>query len=93
MVENFLGNTLMIEWPVYIEGSETPLSEMDLTLYIVCNRFKKELEFTVTDNTLSFTFEGKDQRVAGLYDLELWVNEGENNQMIAVQKDAIRLYR
>lgn len=92
MIDNFLGNTMLLEWPVTVEGVED-ISTLDLTLYIVCNRFKKELEFTVTDNTLSFTFEGKDQRVAGLYDLELWVNEGENNQMIAVQKDAIRLYR
>lgn len=93
MIENRIGCDLILEWPVTIDGEEQDLSQLDLTLYIVNNRFKKELPFTVEDNTLNFTFYGKDQTVLGEYDLELVLNEGKIEQVILDYKRAFNLYK
>jgi hypothetical protein len=93
MIYNELGNTFTLSWPVTIEGTSTPMEDLDLTLYVVCKRFKKEMDFTVSDNTLTFKFEGKDQRVRGTYDLELYINEGENDQVILRQPEVFNIYK
>lgn len=92
MFYNRLGSDLEIEWPISVEGVED-ISTLDLTLYVVCNRFKKEMEFTIEDNTLIFTFYGIDQVVRGDYDLELVLNEGEHGQVICDNKNAFNLYK
>lgn len=92
MFYNRLGSDLEIEWPISVEGVED-ISTLDLTLYVICNRFKKEMEFTIEDNTLIFTFYGIDQVVRGDYSLELVLNEGEHGQVICDNKNAFNLYK
>ncbi len=92
MIQNQLGTTLTIEYPVYVEGYDT-LEGLDLTLYVECNRFKKEMDITVEDNTITFTFQGVDQRVAGIYDIILVLNEGLDDQVILTNKNVFNLYR
>lgn len=92
MIQNQLGTTLTIEYPVYVEGYDT-LEGLDLTLYVECNRFKKEMDITVESNTITFTFQGKDQRVAGIYDIILVLNEGLADQVILTNKNVFNLYR
>lgn len=92
MIQNRLGDDLILSWPVTVDEQETDLSSLDLKLYIICDRFKKELPFTVEDNTLNFTFYGKDQRVKGVYNLMLVLNEGKVGQTILDNKKVFNLY-
>lgn len=92
MIQNQLGTTLTIEYPVYVEGYDT-LEGLDLTLYVECNRFKKEMDITVEGNTITFTLQGVDQRVAGIYDIILVLNEGLADQVILTNKNVFNLYR
>ena len=92
MFYNRIGSDLEIEWPITVDDVPD-ISVLDLTLYVVCDRFKKEMDFTVEDNTLVFTFYGIDQKVRGTYDLELVLNEGEHGQVICDNKNAFTLYK
>ena len=92
MIKNRIGTDITINWPITIDGEERDLSQLDLTLYVICNRFKKEMNFTIEGNTLTFTFFGKDQRVRGDYDLMLILNEGKEEQVILDNKKAFNLY-
>lgn len=92
MIKNRIGTDITINWPITIDGEERDLSQLDLTLYVICNRYKKELPFTTEGNTLTFTFFGKNQRVRGDYDLMLVLNEGKEEQVILDNKKAFNLY-
>ena len=92
LILNRLGTDLEIEWPVMIDDGSIPLSEYDIKVYLKCKNFKKEASISIENNTIGFTFYGKDQRVAGMYDMELILNEGKTGQVIADYKNAFRLY-
>ncbi len=92
MILNRIGTDMTIEWPITIDGVEEDLSQLDLTVYVIHNRFKKEMEFTTENNTITFTFAGVDQTVLGTYDLMLVMNEGEPGQVICDAKEAFKLY-
>lgn len=84
---------MTISYPILIDGEVTDLSQMDVSLYIECNRFNKEMDIEIENNTITFTFEGKDQRVCGDYDIIVYINEGENDQMILRNKNVFKLYK
>lgn len=92
MIYNQLGTTFTLEWPVYIKDN-TVLSDLDITVYVSCNRFKKQMDITVDNNTVTFTFQGTDQKVCGEYDLILYINEGKADQVILKNKKVFKLYR
>ena len=92
MIYNQLGTTFTLEWPVYIED-DTVLSDLDITVYVSCSRFKKQMDITVDNNTVTFTFQGIDQKVCGEYDLILYINEGKADQVILKNKKVFKLYR
>ena len=92
MIYNQLGTTFTLEWPVYIKDN-TVLSDLDITVYVSCNRFKKQMDITVDNNTVTFTFQGTDQKVCGKYDLILYINEGKADQVILKNKKVFKLYR
>lgn len=92
MFYNRLGSDLIIEWPISVEGVQD-ISELDLTLYVICNRYRKKMRFTTENNTIRFTFYGIDQRVCGVYDLELVLNEDDYGQVICDHKKAFTLYK
>lgn len=91
MIYNPIGCTFSLDWPVYIEEAQTPLSEMDVKVYVECKRFKKLMSITINESTISFTFEGKDQKVTGVYDLILAINEGKTDQVIYKNKNAFTI--
>lgn len=93
MIYNTLGNTMTISYPILIDGEVTDLSQMDVSLYIECNRFNKEMDIEIENNTITFTFEGKDQRVCGDYDIIVYINEGEDDQMVLRNKNVFKLYK
>lgn len=59
MFYNRLGTDITIQWPITVEGVED-ISTLDLTLYILCNRFKKEMDFSIEDNTPTWQLTGLD---------------------------------
>lgn len=93
MIHNHLGDDLILSWPITIDDTETDLSQLDLKLYTSCYRFNKQLPFTVEDNTLNFTFFGKDQRVCGVYDLRLVLNENKEGQAVLDNKKVFRIFK
>ena len=84
---------MTISYPILIDDAEVDLSQMDVSLYVECNQFNKEMDIEIEDNTITFTFEGKDQRVAGDYDVVVYINEGEDDQLILRNKEVFNLYR
>lgn len=93
MILNRIGTDITIEWPITIDGQAQTLSELDLTLYVIHNRFKKEMNFTTEGNTMTFTFAGVDQVALGTYDLELVMNEGKEGQVVFDAKHVFKLYK
>lgn len=92
MFYNRIGSDIEIEWPISIDGVDD-ISTLDLTVYCICNRFKKKMDISFENNTILFTFYGIDQVVLGDYDLELVLNEGEHGQVICDNKKAFTLYK
>lgn len=92
MFYNRLGSDLEIQWPITVEGVED-ISTLDLSVYVLCNRFRKKMDISFDENTILFTFYGIDQVVCGNYDLELVLNEGEHGQVICDNKNAFTLYK
>lgn len=77
-----IGNTVDIRWKIFAgEGEEKApydLTGKDLTIYML-NAFGETQveEFATEGNMILFSFEGKDQRYAGTYQLTLIENEGK----------------
>ena len=87
-----LGSDVQISWPLSIEGVDD-ISTLDIKIYVKCERYRKSIPFTTENNTLLFTFYGKDQRVRGNYDLELVINEDKEGQMIYDNKNVFTLIK
>lgn len=92
MIDNILGTDLTIEWPITIDGEEQELENTDINVYVKCNLFRKKMNIETEGNTITFTFLGKEQRVRGVYDLELIMNEGKVGQVVLYEKKVFRLY-
>lgn len=93
-----IGNTIDIRWEVFIgDGDDaTPydLTGKNLTVYL-SNAFERVNidKFSTNENVLNFTWEGKDQRYAGVYQMILIENNGEPEMKTLDERDAFELVR
>jgi hypothetical protein len=93
-----IGNTLELNWEVFIgEGEDIvpyDLTGKDLSVYLINAFCRTKVEnFTTNGNILMFTWEGKDQRYAGMYQLTLIENEGKEDMRTLDESDAFELVR
>lgn len=91
-----LGNTIDIVWEIFLgkdkDKGKYDLTGKKLTIYLVSafDRIKIS-DFTTEFNVLRFTFEGKDQKHAGRYQLTFVENEGGDNTRTLNLCDAFEL--
>lgn len=87
-----------MNWEVFIGDGEDiapyDLTGKDLSIYLVNAFCRIKVEnFTTNGNILMFTWEGKDQRYAGTYQLTLIENEGKTDMRTLDECDAFELVR
>jgi hypothetical protein len=92
-----IGNTVDIRWEIFDGEGENKvphdLTGKNLTIYLnSAFGMEKVEDFTTDGNMILFSFEGKDQRYAGIYRLTLIENDGEDN-MHTIDDYAFELVR
>jgi hypothetical protein len=93
-----IGNTIEINWEVFMgEGDDmTPydLTGKNITIYLTNAFGRVRIEDYTTDgNVLRFTWEGKDQKHVGIYQMTLVENEGQDDMRTLDENDALELVR
>lgn len=74
-----IGNDILIRWTlIHAKGGNYDIEGKSTSLYL-CNLYGKipVKDYSVSGNTITWTFFGKDQRHCGSYSLVLCVNEGD----------------
>lgn len=93
-----IGNTIALSWEIFIteNGKTLPydLSGKNISVYLV-NAFGRVKidKFFVEGNLLSFSWEGSEQKHAGVYQMTLIENEGESSMHTLDKCDAFELVR
>lgn len=93
-----LGNTIDIVWEIFLgkdkDKGKYDLTGKKLTIYLVSafDRIKIS-DFTTEFNVLRFTFEGKDQKHQGRYQLTFVENEGGDDTRTLDKCDAFELVK
>lgn len=88
-----IGNDINITWSV-LKKDKTPypINSEVLDVYMVVNHCKVDVDsITVSGNTITFTFYGRDQLRTGSYALMLVENKGNENMITHDVKDAFAL--
>lgn len=93
MITQKLGNSIELTINLLTDGEAININEANIDVYTRCNRYHKHLDFTLEGTLLSIVFEGKDQRVAGNYTVEIYQNKGTLEQKYVEIVDAFRLIR
>lgn len=93
-----IGNTVALSWEIFIhDGDEVlpyDLTGKAISVYLI-NAFAtvKIEDFITEDNVLSFTWEGSEQRFAGVYQLTLVENENTDTMLTFDECEAFELVR
>lgn len=87
-----IGNDLLIEWAITMNGLPYNLNPDGVRLY-VCSRYARTevVDFKINANVLSWTFYGKDQAHTGTYSLLLVQNNGLEGMITADVCEAFEL--
>lgn len=88
-----IGNDISVTWSIRMSGEPYFLPGKRLRLFLTSpNNVRMEMtEFSVSENILSFTFYGKDQKSPGIYTLTLIENLGENRMVTMDSCNAFQL--
>ena len=87
-----IGNDIVVTWAIYKDGEPYALDGVEISLYLSHAFGKTRIEsFSITDNKIVWTFEGKDQKHTGNYSLELVMNEGQEGMATTDKIDFVRL--
>ena len=74
-----IGNDINIVWQFLNNGQPFNLEGKDVTIYLSCTYERvKVKEFSISENTITWVFKGKEQKYVGKYSLELVLNEGKD---------------
>ena len=87
------GNDIRITWSLY-DASQQPynLEGRDIAVQLELASFKIRItDFSVSENAITFTFYGKEQRHYGSYNLVFIENDGKPNMVTFDTKDAFTL--
>lgn len=88
-----IGNDIALQWRVLLKGGEPyNLEGKNLFLcYTALSGVTEVKDFSVNENTLTWTFLGKDQKVTGAYTLTLVENKGEKGMLTVDVCEPFRL--
>lgn len=87
-----IGNDIHVVWSIFNNGEPVFLEDKDIAINLSCTYSKVNVkEFSVSENTITWTFYGKDQKHTGRYYLELMVNKGERGMITVDNRKFINL--
>lgn len=87
-----IGNDISVQWAITHNGLPESLEGKNLYVELSCMYGKQEVtQYTVVGNTIRFTFEGKEQKHLGNYNLTLVENKGESGMMVVDVCDVFTL--
>lgn len=76
-----IGKDIVIKWAILTNGQKEDLKGRDLKLLLYPPIGQTiELNISVSDNIISSTYKGVNQKYLGIYRLTLWENFGKDNQ-------------
>ena len=87
-----IGKDIQVKWTILTNGKSEDLSGRDLTLFLFDPlKYSRQVPFEVSDNVISFTVRGTEQRRSGVYSLSLWENYGGIGQSVVDCCEAFQL--
>jgi hypothetical protein len=87
-----IGNDIVVTWSIHKDGKPYALDGVEISLYLSHAFGKTSIEdFSITDNKIVWTFEGKEQKYTGNYSLELVMNQGQEGMATTDKIDFVRL--
>lgn len=87
-----IGKDLQVKWTILTNGKSEDLSGRDLTLFLFDPlKYSRQISFDVSENVISFTVRGAEQRRSGVYSLSLWENYGGIGQSVVDCCEAFQL--
>lgn len=82
-----IGNDIYITWPVKKGGADATLAGKDVKLYMTHPKGREEVKgFSLSGNTLTYTFPGLSQKVLGRYTLTIDVRETSGSRYMIQDK-------
>ena len=77
-----IGKDFALQWSIYSNGEPYALDSENIILRLVTPLGKEQVGgFTIEDNTLTWTFRGRDQKLLGVYALELVERDGVSGML------------
>lgn len=72
-----IGNDIVVRWDIFRNGAPAELEKIDdLAIVLSCRGEQRRItDYLIEDNTLVFTFYGRDQKKTGAYTLTYIENE------------------
>lgn len=87
-----IGNDIFVTWEVKKNGSPAELAGKDIHVYVTHPRGREEVEsYSVSGNTISFTYEGLKQTVLGRHTLTVDVKFASGGRYLIQDKSAFVL--
>ena len=87
-----IGNDIKVKWSLYADEDPFNLKRHNVRLFLKAVYGKRELkDFTISGNTITWIFFGKDQKSTGRYSLELVLNDGVEGMITTDACDFVEL--
>lgn len=88
-----IGNDIVVRWDIFRNGAPAELEKIDdLAIVLSCRGEQRRItDYLIEDNTLVFTFYGRDQKKTGAYTLTYIENESRTGMYTKDEVDAFIL--
>lgn len=81
-----IGNDIFVTWEVKKNGSPAELAGKDIHVYVTHPRGREEIKaYSVSGNTISFTYEGLKQTVLGRYTITVDIKYADGLSRYLIQ--------
>jgi len=88
-----IGNDIKVVWAIKVNGGKGKLSDLQGTVLELQDAFGwwKKVDFTIENDSVVFTWSGKEQKKTGRYTLTFWANFGKEGQAVVDCCDFVNL--
>ena len=88
-----IGNDIKVVWEIRVNGGKGKLSDLQGTVLELHGAFGwwKKVDFTIENDSVVFTWSGKEQKKTGRYTLTFWANFGKEGQAVVDCCDFVNL--